>query len=183
MRSINLLVLAALTIFSCDQLKRKHSTKKAASSVNSLHFVEYNSFEASYKRNSDLKKLNNSYDFKWILLLDSTYADTIYKFDQKLREEVHDALLVCKPNEQTIGFLTEARNLKALLRDREGKEFIFRCTLSETTGPNPDNLADMVYINDNTAIIKIENSTSYSVYYITLKDQTVQLNLLESLIE
>jgi len=163
MKSINLLVLGGLTIFSCDQLERKHSTKKAASSVNSLRFVECNSFEAAFKRDPDLKKLSNSYDFKWILLLDSTYADAIYEFDPKLREEVHDALLVCKPNDQTIGFRTEVRNLKALLSDREGKEFIFWCTLSETTGPTPDNLADIVYINDNTAIIKIENLTSYSV--------------------
>jgi|GEM_PF-5769720 len=137
MRSIKLFVLAALTVFSCDQLKRKHSTKKAASSVNSLHFVEYNSFEAAYRRDPDLKKLSNSYDFEWILLLDSAYADAIYDFNPKLREKVHGDILACKPNEQTVGFVTEAQDLKALLRDKEGKELIFRCTFSETTGPTP----------------------------------------------
>ncbi|MCE7063396.1 hypothetical protein [Dyadobacter sp. CY343] len=115
--------------------------------------------------------------------MDSTFADAIYDFDPKLREEVKGALLVCKPNEHTIGFRTEAQNLKSCCAIGKEKNLFFGALSPKLLGPTPDKLADIVYINDNTAIIKIQNFTYYSVYYITLQDQTVQLNLLKSLIE
>jgi hypothetical protein len=152
--------------------------------TDTLQFLEYDDFESVFKSSQDMQQLVKDYDFRSILLLDSTLAEVLYEFDPALREDFYSATLASRPNESVVRFRTDFEKLRDLLLSKTARTMFLSCIYGEHFAMSGGlEIRSPIYIKGNTAVFEIITKTSSYIYYFTLHDGVVQINLLQYIIE
>jgi hypothetical protein len=176
-------LLFSLLIFSCDQIKEQEENN-LKQETDTLQFLEYNDFESVFKSSQDMQQLVKDYDFRSILLLDSTMAKALYEFDPELKEDFHSATLASSPNESIVRFRTDFEKLRDLVLSKTARTMFLSCIYGEQYARSGGlEIRSPVYIKGNTAVVEIITKTTSDLYYFTLLDGVVQINLLQYIIE
>lgn len=156
-------------IFSCNSNEKQENNISQQNS-DTLKFIEYKDFELAYKSGKNMKQLSNNFDFLSILLLDSTHAKTLFKFDPKLKVNLTHASASAKLSESTVAFRTYLETLRDVLQSEKSRDLIPSCLYGEEAVENEYKINNPIYINGNVAVVEFFNVSSSFICYINLFD-------------
>jgi len=152
--------------------------------LNKNSFVSYGDVIKELKSSTNISELENKYDYMFILLLDSTSIDLIEKTGYAYVDDFRNYAIGLPLSNQTIGFVTEKREIKEIFRDENSLKRILSCTKTYNSPDIPMTKFDFpVYIKGNTAIFETSGPTWSDTYYARLEKGILQINWLGGIIE
>lgn len=151
---------------------------------NKTIFVIYEEVINELKSATNISELKDKYDYVLILLLDSTSIDLIKKTGYTHIDEFRNYAEGLSHSNQTIGFVTEKREIKELFTDENSLSRILSITKTFNSPDLPRTKFDFpVYIKENTAIFETSGPTWSDTYYARLEKGILQINWLGGIIE
>lgn len=152
--------------------------------LNKSRFVIYEEVIDELKSAKNISKLEDKYDYLFILLLDSTNIDLIKKTGYPYIDVFRNHATGLSLSKQTIGFVTEKREIKEIFKDENSLNRILASTKSYDSHDIPMTKFDYrVYIKGNSAIFETSGPTRADTYYARLEKGILQINWLGGIIE
>ncbi|WP_062129151.1 hypothetical protein [Geofilum rubicundum] len=147
-------------------------------------FIIYEEVLNELQSTENITGLENKYDFTFILLLDSTNIELIEKTRYQHVDEFRNYAPGLSLTQQTVGFVTDKREIREIFQDQNSLKRILDCTNTY----NSPNIAMTkfrypIYIKGNQAIFETSGPTWSDTYSAILKNGVFQINWLGGDIE
>jgi len=141
---------------------------------NLLKFVDYNSAIAEIKKNPNNEKIQDKYEFVYILLLDSSEIKTIKRINPDIIDEFRDYSYGLKPKHNIKSLKIKETNIKKLFVDSINRKRIMKL-LQPEVGTENMKINSPIYIKQNKAIFDISGEIWTTTYFAKIEDNKIKI--------
>lgn len=149
-------------------------------------FINYEEVIEDLQSTENIQSLKNKYNYLFVFILDSTKVELIEKTGCAYINELRNYPSGFSLSKQTIGFVTDEKNIKEVFEDKNSLRRILDCSHTFNSPDIPVTKFDYpIYIKGNVAVFRTYGPTwTWSDTYIArLEDGILQINWLEGIIE